>query len=65
MNLNELHWLRFGKIRLQEFCLSYLIITVEGPSNYFVPGPGKPWDGPADKSMFLILFRSLQTMPVL
>jgi hypothetical protein len=47
MNLNELHWLRFRKIRLQEFCLSYLIIKVEGPPNYFFPGPGKPWDGPA------------------
>lgn len=38
MHLNEFHWLRFGKIRLQEFsysqrvyCLSYLINIVERP----------------------------------
>jgi hypothetical protein len=40
MNLDEFDWLRFGKIRLQEyfyakwvFCLTYVIIMVEGSPN--------------------------------
>jgi hypothetical protein len=56
INLNELDWLRFEKIRLQEFyypqwvfCLSYLIIMVEGSPNKFALSPKKPWDGPASQ----------------
>jgi hypothetical protein len=56
INLNELDWLRFGKIRLQEFCyyilneyFVYYILLLRsnlGPQINLSLTPKKPWNGP-------------------